>query len=447
MAEPADGAPVAPAPPPPAEGKPRRSRRSKAAAEGGDEGGSPAGPDPYILMESVADRLKLLNYDTEFCTERKLKPIHRHYFAVPSQDPSEQLHYLASLISWLAAICGQAVDTPDQYDDPNTVCANIVHAVKKFGLAATVSPSAIRGGCGVEVVAILDKLVDTALERRQWRFRQPRYPVEKVEDVPEEVGGAFGGAGAADEEVVNEVIEDDFDDDDDDDDEGQYGGQSRHDTAGDAADLPFGGDGGAARQEIMKADIDAVAWRVEYERVLPQLKVQIRADNKDWRAHIAEMTKLQSGIKGSLTETQVYLDKLHKEITSTLEKIDSREKYVNKQLENIVTDYRMQQDTLAATVERYKQSSGTVTERTQKLAALTDELDTLKDEIDKRASRAMDPKPMLKIKQDLARLKKETSAMDLRIGVLQHTVLQSQLRNKNAMVMDMNQLPMNHLDF
>lgn len=122
-------------------------------------------------------------------------------------------------------------------------------------------------------------------------------------------------------------------------------------------------------------------------------------------------------------------------------------------------------------MERYKQSSGTVTERTQKLATLTDELDTLKDEIDKRSSRAMDPKPMLKIKQvglvslctgdafqsrltfrpwnrqDLARLKKETSAMDLRIGVLQHTLLQSQLKNKNDMVMDLNQLPLGHLDF
>jgi uncharacterized protein YhaN len=96
----------------------------------------------------------------------------------------------------------------------------------------------------------------------------------------------------------------------------------------------------------LKADIDGAAWRTEYERVLPQLKVQIRSDNKDWRGHIAEMTKLQVGIKGSMSETQVYLDKLHKEITSTLEKIDSREKYVNKQLDNIVTDYRMQQDSL-----------------------------------------------------------------------------------------------------
>eukprot|EP00037_Helgoeca_nana_P020100 m.198461 g.198461 ORF g.198461 m.198461 type:complete len:443 (-) comp25136_c1_seq1:3075-4403(-) len=442
MGEETEEAAVAPKPPAP-EGK-RKSRRSKAAAEGGDVDG-PAAVDPYILMESVSDKLKLLNYDAEFCTKRKLKPIHRHYFAV-SSDPSEQLHYLACLISWLAGIGGQVVEAPDQYDDPNTISANIIHTVKKLGLASDVSTTAVRSGCGPEVCDILDKLADSALQARQWHFRQPQYPVERVEVEQQEEGGVYGGAGGATEEVVADTVNDDFDDDDEEDD-GQFGGGQRRDGSGDGGELPFGGDASKGRQEILKADIDGAAWRTEYERVLPQLKVQIRSDNKDWRGHIAEMTKLQVGIKGSMSETQVYLDKLHKEITSTLEKIDSREKYVNKQLDNIVTDYRMQQDSLAATVERYKQSSGTVTERTQKLASLTDSLDALKDEIDKRASRAMDPKPMLKIKQDLARLKKETSAMDLRIGVLQHTLLQSQLSNKNAMAMDMNALPLGHLDF
>eukprot|EP00035_Acanthoeca_spectabilis_P023165 m.448062 g.448062 ORF g.448062 m.448062 type:complete len:438 (+) comp19606_c0_seq1:39-1352(+) len=430
--------------PKPPEDRPRKSRRSKAAAEGAELEGPPVA-DPYILMESISDRLKLLNYDAEFCAERKLKPIHRHYFAV-SSDPSEQLHYLACLISWLAGISGQVIEAPDQYDDPNTIAANIIHTIKKLGLATDISATVVRSGCGPEVCEVLDKLADNALRARQWRFRQPKYPVERVETTPEEGNSAFEGGAAADADVPADTIDDDFDDDEDDED-GQFGGIPRRERNDNDAQLPFGEGSTGARQEILKADVDAAAWRTEYERVLPQLKVQIQSDNKDWRGHIAEMTKLQTGIKGSLSETQVYLDKLHKEITSTLEKIDSREKYVNKQLDNIVTDYRMQQGTLAATVERYKQSSGTVTERTQKLATLTDELDTLKDEIDKRSSRAMDPKPMLKIKQDLARLKKETSAMDLRIGVLQHTLLQSQLKNKNDMVMDLNQLPLGHLDF
>jgi hypothetical protein len=213
---------------------------------------------------------------------------------------------------------------------------------------------------------VLDQLVDSALRARKFTFRQPRYPVERPEDVPEQESGVLGsgdGGAGADQSGASGDIEDEFDDDDAEDGGGGMGdavgafgagGGRRGDDGGDGNDgLPFGGKGGAARQDILKADVGAAAWRTEYERVLPQLKVQIRADSKDWRAHVAEMTKLQAGIKGSLSETQVYLDRLHTEITSTLEKIDSREKYVNKQLENPVTEYRRQQDALAAAVERY----------------------------------------------------------------------------------------------
>lgn len=74
-----------------------------------------------------------------------------------SSDPSEQLHYLACLISWLAGISGQVqgspedvwfpmgghilvivhvqvIEAPDQYDDPNTIAANIIHTIKKVRL-------------------------------------------------------------------------------------------------------------------------------------------------------------------------------------------------------------------------------------------------------------------------------------------------------------------------
>lgn len=38
------------------------------------------------------------------------------------------------------------------------------------------------------------------------------------------------------------------------------------------------------------------------------------------------------GITAALSETKGYLDKLHQEITKTLEKICSREKYINTQV-------------------------------------------------------------------------------------------------------------------
>ena len=80
------------------------------------------------------------------------------------------------------------------------------------------------------------------------------------------------------------------------------------------------------------------------------------------------MHQHKDGIETSLTETRQYLDKLHDEITRTLEKIASREKYINNQLEHHLVEFRGAQDSLAETKERYRQASGGVTERSRLLA-------------------------------------------------------------------------------
>lgn len=149
----------------------------------------------------------------------------------------------------------------------------------------------------------------------------------------------------------------------------------------------------------MTSDINAAAWKTEVERVMPQLKVTIKSDNKDWRAHVEQMTSYQNSIGDLLTNTQKHLDKLHQDISKTLEKVESREKYVNTQLDNIVSEFRQKQDKLAATNESYKESSSTVVELTRKLATLTDELDNIKAQMDERGNRMTDSQPLVKIKQ------------------------------------------------
>lgn len=89
---------------------------------------------------------------------------------------------------------------------------------------------------------------------------------------------------------------------------------------------------------------------------------------QDWRVHVEQMHQHKEGIETSLTETKTYLDKLHDEITRTLEKINSREKYINNQLEHLLVEFRGAQDSLAETKERYRQASGGVTERSRLLA-------------------------------------------------------------------------------
>lgn len=102
----------------------------------------------------------------------------------------------------------------------------------------------------------------------------------------------------------------------------------------------------------LEATVDTQEWRLEVERVLPSLKIHVRQDNRvcqqigmqitmecgplivtqDWRGHYEQMHTHSDGITTALSETKGYLDKLHQEITKTLEKIGSREKYINNQV-------------------------------------------------------------------------------------------------------------------
>ena len=53
---------------------------------------------------------------------------------------------------------------------------------------------------------------------------------------------------------------------------------------------------------------------------------------QDWRAHYEQMHTHKESIDATLSDTKVYLDKLHQEISKTLEKVASREKYINNQV-------------------------------------------------------------------------------------------------------------------
>ena len=100
-------------------------------------------------------------------------------------------------------------------------------------------------------------------------------------------------------------------------------------------------------------------------------------------------------------------------------------------------ELRQLTDTLAATKEQYKQVSGGVTERSRHLAQLADELEAVKAEMEERGSAMTDGTPLVNIRRSLTRMKQEVTAMNVRIGVVEHTVLQAKLRHKSNLQRDM----------
>lgn len=88
---------------------------------------------------------------------------------------------------------------------------------------------------------------------------------------------------------------------------------------------------------------DESNWEMEVERVLPQLRISTRNETKDWRSHLEQIGHHISAIDATFTDSRGCLKRIHEELSRGLDKISNREKYVNSQIDRILTEYRCAQ--------------------------------------------------------------------------------------------------------
>lgn len=370
----------------------------------------------FILMEELLDKLKLLNYEKEFCRGWGFRAFSRHYFAVATNS-GEQFFAFTNVVAWLLNQCGKSFERPQEFDDPNATISEILNLSRSLGITVDFPPAKLKSGYGEQVIYLVNKLCDEALKSQMFSWKRPEY----VEEEEAEENIVEDDAELTIDKLNDELAEEIEEEAEEEENYLDLSGMKQHNFANDFGTKP---------ESMLESNVDANEWKLEIERVLPLLKVHIRADNKDWRNHYEQMQQYSNGISQTLQETQSQLDKLHQEISKTLEKVASREKYINNQLEGKIQDFRAKQDNLAVLKEKYNQSSGGVTELTQQLSQITDELEQVKIQMDERGTNMTDAGPLVRIKQALSKLKQECIEMDLEIGVLEHALLQGKVREK-----------------
>ncbi|XP_074855003.1 intraflagellar transport protein 57 homolog isoform X2 [Carettochelys insculpta] len=329
-----------------------------------------------------------------------------------------------TIAAWLITKAGHPFEQPQEYDDPNATISNILSELRSFGRSVDFPPSKLKAGYGEQACYVLDCLAEQALKHTGFSWKRPVYPTEELE----EEAIIEDDAELTLDKLEEEIVEEESDNEENYIDLNVLKAQTYRSDINEST----------KQEEILQSTTDAAEWNLEVERVLPQLKVTIRTDNKDWRIHVDQMHQHKDGIESALKETRGYFDKLHNEISRTLEKVNSREKYINNQLEHLVQEYRTAQAQLSEAKEKYQQGSGGVTERTRTLSEITEVLEKVKQEMEEKGSSMTDGAPLVKIKQALTKLKQETIQMDIRIGVVEHTLLQSKLKEKSNMTRDMH---------
>mmetsp|Transcript_16864 Transcript_16864/g.48451 ORF Transcript_16864/g.48451 Transcript_16864/m.48451 type:complete len:204 (+) Transcript_16864:3197-3808(+) len=157
-----------------------------------------------------------------------------------------------------------------------------------------------------------------------------------------------------------------------------------------------------------------------------------------WRTSTAKATKLCDALKHTTATTNVE-ERLHnvaRDITTVQQRLLAKEDTVlngGKYAESLQL-YRDAKERLEFLRTRHADLSSTVGQQNEELTELTDRHDATKKSIKDKGRRMTDTAPLIRIKTAIQTVREEMQDMDVRIGILSHLQLQSQLamakRNK-----------------
>mmetsp|Transcript_48935 Transcript_48935/g.95966 ORF Transcript_48935/g.95966 Transcript_48935/m.95966 type:complete len:323 (+) Transcript_48935:174-1142(+) len=301
-----------------------------------------------------------------------------------------------------------------EFDDPNQISTAIYDQLKKLGHVPDYPVSKLRHGSGESVCFALNFLLDQVLNYRAWEVRPPKYVnPEYAEEAMVDQDAEIDDDGIAEDEIEEE-------------DDTLF-------SENDYFQPKFEKDEEEKKdQEILEATVDPQEWKMELERVSHQLKFRAQPASKEWRTHIEQSQKHEKSLNEYFPDARVALDKIGKELRSALDRISGKERHINKEFDHLGGEFREKQKKLDEIQERYNELSQSVSELTTDLAEKTEMVEMIKNNMSERNNSMTDTSPLRKINNALTQLKQEVGEMELRIGVVGQTLLQSKLKHAHT---------------
>ena len=82
------------------------------------------------------------------------------------------------------------------------------------------------------------------------------------------------------------------------------------------------------------------------------------ADTKDWRARLEQLTVHSANVANAMASSQSQLQRLSADVEKSLERVQTRENYMNTQLQPLLGQYSKTRKQLAKLEEQYRSASG-----------------------------------------------------------------------------------------
>ncbi len=129
------------------------------------------------MWENSLEKLKILNYERDYCKKLNKKPFSRVHFVIPGVNASHQFTEFVSICSWLCTSISRKVDTfkPEEFDDPNTIVNKLMLALRSFDFKASFPAQKLKVANGEFACMVLEFLTDKALEELRFEFAAPQH--------------------------------------------------------------------------------------------------------------------------------------------------------------------------------------------------------------------------------------------------------------------------------
>lgn len=383
-------------------------------------------------MRQLNEKLLALDYSREFVSNYKCPPIHRYFFC-KQINQAQQFFAFCCLSSYLLSKLnnGRQEIKVDSFDDPNLTIDKIIGASQPYGIG-DVSKNRLKIGYGAEVITLLSILTDKLFsERYQNQEANIEIIVRSGDGSRIEVEEDDDEDYIEDEDEENEIVlEEEFEDyletesdlvvHDGDDEEWQ-------DTSLETNQQQL------QRQMIQATEIDLSEWKLELERILPQMNAHrfMKNQSKDrmtmfmatndmsneWRIHLQAARRHHTNIETIFSQTEGMLTKIEAEMKTSMEKIAAKESYLHQNCNTILAEYINVRQRAIELKQSLDQAESELEARSLRLQELNEEDRSTKQSIEEFSLRMTDSSPLAEAKKAREMLKQEMIRISLQIGV------------------------------
>ena len=300
-----------------------------------------------------------------------------------------------------------------KYDDPVTMATTLLTEMKNCGININISPTLLRQGYGINVCTVLLSLVNAALDKKGFKFKKPKFEEKNL-------GNAGDSPDIEDEapDLINNEID--------------YGDnlnevkqeEKPKATTDIKEDTGFG---------ILYSTTSQEDWQRELEKVSSKLKLDYNALNafnkNEWRNHIQTIKDNEEKFTKEIPDSRAVLENLSMEIDRSLEKITKKEEILSKNHQGIISSFKEKNKVGNNQIDEYKDLNENVDLLKKECEDINDKIQAANEKYDKLSKKISDTKALGNTKQAITNLQNEAINMDMKINILNHSLLKYTFKN------------------